>query len=210
MSDKDWEREMAKIDRQLASISDEALTAKRPPAQAPAPAKSRVAAPPAAAPAALPAGSKRGGIMLAARVLLALILGLGLVVWPYRADCGPYLAGYLAAAGVAVASGIWASIWTWRHRAGKAHALSLILVAFGMAAGARKVLPRIGYAYPEADRPGTWTCPADWVPQPRGGLFGRPPASPAPGTTTPGTNPTPPQGTVPQGTPPAGTTPPGG
>jgi len=69
-----------------------------------------------------------------------------------------YLAGYLAAVGVVVAGGLWSSVWTWRHRAAKSHTVSLLVLTWGLVLGAIEVLPRIGYAKPDANHPATWVC----------------------------------------------------
>jgi hypothetical protein len=69
------------------------------------------------------------------------------------------LAGYLAAVVVVVASGVWSSVWTWRHRASRAHTLSLLIVLWGLVLGSLEVLPRIGYAKPDVRHPATWACP---------------------------------------------------
>ena len=61
---------------------------------------------------------------------------------------------------VVVASGIWSSIWTWRHRASRAHTLSLLLILWGLVLGSVEVLPRIGYARPDPMRPSGWACTA--------------------------------------------------
>ena len=66
-----------------------------------------------------------------ARLTLSVALGVGMVVWPYETRCGIGLAAYLAAVAVVITSGIWSSVWTWRHRAGRAHALSLLIILWG-------------------------------------------------------------------------------
>ena len=59
-----------------------------------------------------------------------------------------------------VASGLWSSVWTWRHRASKAHTLSLLIVLWGLVLGSIEVLPRIGYAKPDARHPAHVGVPA--------------------------------------------------
>jgi hypothetical protein len=46
----------------------------------------------------------------------------------------------------------------WRHRAAKAHTLSLLLVLWGLVLGAIDVLPRTGYAIPTQAHPAGWAC----------------------------------------------------
>lgn len=153
MADRDWDKELAKIDKQLASLPDEA--------QAPAPtAKGQ---PPAAKGKAVPAAAPTAertprAWAVYARLLLAVALGVGMIVWPYEARCGAGLAAYLASVGVLVTSGVWSAVWTWRHRAAKAHLLSLVIVLWGLVLGAMDVLPRVGYAKPNASHPAGWIC----------------------------------------------------
>ncbi|MFI5232389.1 MAG: hypothetical protein ACHQSE_07745 [Gemmatimonadales bacterium] len=151
MSDRDWDAEMKKIDRQIASL----------PAQGAAPA--RVAQPGAApASASAPVASGRPetstfGVM--ARLALACVLGVAIMFWPYGAKCGFGLAAYLASVTTLVVAGVWSSIWTWKHRAAKAHTVSLLLITWGIVLAAADVLPRVGYAKPTANHPASWTCP---------------------------------------------------
>jgi len=151
MPERDWAKEMKKIDRQLESISDEALF----------PAKTGAAKGPKAAAARAENLEKQRttstlGVFL--RLLLSVALGVGIYFWPYDARCGLGLFGYLAAVGVVTASGIWSAVWTWRHRSARGHTLSLLLILWGATLGAMEILPRIGYAKTDALHPATWTC----------------------------------------------------
>ena len=151
MPERDWAKEMKKIDRQLESISDEALF----------PAKTGAAQGPKAAAARAENLEKQRttstlGVFL--RLLLSVALGVGIYFWPYDARCGFGLFGYLAAVGVVTASGIWSAVWTWRHRSARGHALSLLLILWGATLGAMEILPRVGYAKTDALHPATWTC----------------------------------------------------
>ena len=146
MSDRDWDAELKKIDQQMERVSDEALF---PSKAAPTPAaKAQVAD--------LQRTTSTFGVF--ARLSLAVALGVGMVFWPYAARCGLGLAGYLAAVGALVVSGVWSGVWTWRHRAARAHTLSLLLVLWGLILGAIDVLPRVGYAIPTAAHPAGWAC----------------------------------------------------
>jgi len=167
MSDRNWEAELAKIDKQLASVSDEALLAESK-AVAPAKAGARaMAAPTVAAPArsaaagssAPAAGAWRGW----AKVAIAVGAAAGLIVWPWPAPCGAPLIGFTAATGAVALLGIWSAIGTWRHRLGLAHVASLLVVVCGLLLGAREILPRAGYAVPTAARSEGWSCPAPSV-----------------------------------------------
>jgi hypothetical protein len=149
---RDWDKELAQIDKLIASGAGGAKN------------------PPAAAPSAAPAPAARGGAAPAAaaprrhlvvftwvRLLLGLAIGVGITQWPYARGCGVLLFGYLGAVGGVIVAGLWSGISSWRTRSGLAHVLSLLLVFWGAILGAREVLPRVGYARTRA----TWFCPAN-------------------------------------------------
>jgi len=160
MADRDWDKELAKVDKQLASLSDEALLGNATPApvakggREPARAPMRSAS--AESPASTPKGTSSFGVY--ARLTLAVTVAAAMMIWPYPSKCGVGLIGYLAAIGVVVAGGLWSSVWTWRHRAARAHTVSLLVLTWGLVLGAIEVLPRIGYAKPDANHPATWVC----------------------------------------------------
>jgi hypothetical protein len=174
MADRDWDKELAKIDKQLGSLKDEdllprpqATPAKLPAKSGVAPAKSggapaKSSSPHATAPATAAAGvpAERGTNAWAvyARLTISVALGVAMVVWPYPSRCGGGLAAYLAAVVVVITSGVWSAVWTWRHRASHAHILSLLLILWGLVLGSVEVLPRAGYAKPDARHPGNWSC----------------------------------------------------
>ncbi len=143
---KNWEEEMKKIDRQLESISDEALLPAR---SAPTPAAKAVAV-------EKQASTRTLGVML--RLILTLALGVGILFWPYGTRCGLALFGYLASAGLITVAGVWSAVWTWRHRSPRGHAVALILTLWGAIIAASEILPRIGYAKPTEARPAVWLC----------------------------------------------------
>lgn len=146
MSERDWDAELKKIDRALEKTSD-----------APAPPAPVAATPPrTAAPTAPSAATTTFGVF--ARLSLAVALGVGIVFWPYSARCGLGLAAYLGAVAALVIGGGWSALWTWRHRAARAHMLSLMLVLWGLVLAGIEVLPRVGYAIPTAAHPATWSC----------------------------------------------------
>ncbi|MFN9795705.1 MAG: hypothetical protein ACK57A_05410, partial [Gemmatimonas sp.] len=155
----DWDKELAKIDKQLASISDDELLKS---AQPVAPAKGAPArALPAGAPKApaLPAATVPGAgkpWLSWAKVLVAVGAAAGLMFWPWPARCGAPLIGFTAATGGVALLGLWSALGTWRHRLGLAHVASLLVTAWGLALGAREVLRRVGSAVPPAARPGPW------------------------------------------------------
>jgi len=137
MSDRDWDAEMKKIDQQIASI----------PAQSAAPARAQAQSGGAAPVAMGKPETSTFGVM--ARLALACA---------YGAKCGFGLAAYLASVTTLVVAGVWSSIWTWKHRAAKAHTVSLLLITWGLVLAAADVLPRVGYAKPTATHPVNWTC----------------------------------------------------
>ncbi|MEP6692230.1 MAG: hypothetical protein ABJD07_13805, partial [Gemmatimonadaceae bacterium] len=139
----DWDKEMAKIDKQLEGVSDSELLPA--PKNAPPAVKERVAA--------TRAETSTLGVFL--RLMLAVAVGIGVIFWPYTARCGLGLAGYLGAVSVVFIAGVWTSVWTWRHRSGKAHLLALLLVLWSFVLASSEVLPRVGYA----KQASTWVCP---------------------------------------------------
>ena len=146
MAGTDWDKEMKKIDKQLESISDDALISTSG-AKAPAE-KARVAE--------VQRTTTTFGVF--ARLMLAVVLGLAMLFWPYSARCGPGLFAYLFASGMVVVGGVWSAVWTWRHRSAQAHVLSLLLVLWGLVLAGLEILPRTGYAAPTSQHPATWMC----------------------------------------------------
>lgn len=136
---RDWDKELADIDRAIA---------KQP------------------TPASPPTGP--GGRPLAPTMRrfvaltwfwtgLAIVLGLGLAIWPYDKLCGIRLIFFLFAAALALLMGFLGALAAWSHRRALAHMVSLIVIAWAGVVIAREVLPRVGYAKHEL----TWTCPEE-------------------------------------------------
>ena len=146
MSDRDWDAELKKIDKQMETVSDQAIF---PAGKAASPAKQ-------AAVAEVQRTTSSFGVF--ARLALAVALGVGILFWPYSSRCGVGLAAFLGAVGALIVGGVWSSIWTWKHRAARAHILSLLLVLWGITLAAIDVLPRTGYAYPSEAHPAGWAC----------------------------------------------------
>ncbi|MDQ6885946.1 MAG: hypothetical protein M3068_01495 [Gemmatimonadota bacterium] len=142
----DWNKEMAKIDKQLESISDEQLF------------PTRKGAPPATKAQTEEVRGSTSTIGVFLRLVLAVALGVAMLFWPYSARCGVGLFAYLGATAAVVGAGIWASVWTWRHRSGQGHVLSTLLIVWGLVLGAIEVLPRVGYAKPDKSHPAAWVC----------------------------------------------------
>jgi hypothetical protein len=141
MTDRNWDAEMAKIDRQLASISDDQLVSRKPIATAPVAATSLPAG--ASAPVAR-TGRVDWGVAL--RVGLGVVLGAAILFWPYASSCGLGLGGYLGATLAVIAAGVWGAVSAWRARAPRAHILAILVVLWGASLAAREVLPRVGHA----------------------------------------------------------------
>ncbi len=158
MSDqpRDWDREMAEIDKAIARMP-------APPNQPAGVARSATATTAgaaAAAPAAFPV-RRRDRAATWLWMVLGLVLAAALPLWPYAAECGAGLFGYLAVIAVLVLSAVLGLRASWRARQGKANALGILLLVWGLTLAATAVLPRIGYARASA----TWMCPAAPPPQ---------------------------------------------
>jgi hypothetical protein len=134
VSERNWDKELARIDKQLESASDAQLFPSKP--GAPSPEQAQIAA----------ARASTASWPAILRLMLSVALGIGILFWPYENRCGIGLAGYLVAVTAVAASGVWSALWTWRHRTGRAHMLSLLLIAWGVVLGTTEILPRVGYA----------------------------------------------------------------
>lgn len=145
---RDWDKELAKIDRAMARLPEPA---------APAPGPARPVQPaPAGAPAG-PAPQHAGPHAVATtwlRVLLVLTLAVAMPLWPYPKGCGLGLFVYLAACSTVVVAGVWAAVSTWRRRRPVGHVLAILVLLWGLGLLAAELLPRVGYAK-SAIR---WTC----------------------------------------------------
>ena len=166
MPDRDWEKELAEIDRRLASTPTDPQVVPLPTARAPAqarPAPAALASPARDAGFAAPApvAARRhwkatAGLLV--RLVIAAVLLTGVVIWPYETRCGPWLAGYLATVGAAALAAVWTSVASWRHRGALIHVLSLGMLVTAAVYGAIEVLPRVGYAMPDPAHPAMWAC----------------------------------------------------
>jgi hypothetical protein len=133
---RDWDKELANIDRAIA----------RQPGQAPG-----------APPAVVQPAPRRRFIALAwLWTVLGLVLGIALLLWPYDKNCGIRLIFFLGAALLAIIMAVLGAFASWTHRQGAAMLLSLIVIVWSGILAAREVLPRTGYAREARE----WTCPA--------------------------------------------------
>lgn len=160
MSERDWDAELRKIDEEMARQASRPAPARPLPSATPAPSAAAQGGGFSGVPAgfgasAAPATTNFG---VYARLTLAVAIGVGIIFWPYANRCGLGLAGYLGAVGAVIVSGAWSAVWTFRHRAARAHFLALLLVLWGLILAAIDVLPRIGYAKPTTDHPAVWAC----------------------------------------------------
>jgi hypothetical protein len=163
MPDRDWQKELAEIDKRISSVSTGEMTAATP---APAAPPSKRSAPALASREAAGAGPTVAGqrrhwkatVGLTLRLLVTALLLAVVVVWPYATACGAWLAAYLATIGATALGALWTSVAAWRHRAPFVHVLGLGLFLAAGVYGAMEVLPRVGYAVPDAAHPATWVC----------------------------------------------------
>jgi hypothetical protein len=149
-----WDREMAQVDKLLAKL---------PTYQSARPASARAHGgdPTVRAPSRPGAGVTTG--VMWGRLLLGLVLAAGMAVWPYGTVCGAKLMYYLGGAAMVVVAGLWSASATWQRRSGPAHALSLLVMIWGLALIAHGVLPRTGYSAQRA----VWMCPEPAASAPR-------------------------------------------
>jgi hypothetical protein len=148
--DRDWDREMRAVDKLLAKLPEADPTLGRGvptvPRAYPAPGGHVAAAGPVSA---------RARLTTWFRVGLGVLLGVGMLVWPYSHVCGAKLLFYLIGVGTLSVAGAWGALSSWRRRMGLAHVLSLLVLLWGAVLTVTVVLPRIGDGGPQA----IWFCP---------------------------------------------------
>ena len=132
---RDWDKELADIDRAIA----------RQPGQAGGP----------VAPGTPPPSRRRVVALAWFWTSIAVLLAVALAVWPYDRNCGIRLIFFLGAALLALLMAVFGAFAGWAHRQGLALLLSLLALLFAGIMAAREILPRAGYA--KDARP--WTCP---------------------------------------------------
>ena len=133
MTDIDWKRELRNIERQFDGLPPE-------------PSASVVKARKVIEQREKERLEHRAAVIGATgRLVLVTTLLAGLFWWPYAADCGVFLAGFLAAQTMIVVGGLWSALYAWRHRLGASHTIALLLLLTGLALVAAQVLPRLGY-----------------------------------------------------------------
>jgi len=150
---RDWDKELAEVDRLLAKLphADPTLGRGHPQTHKPG----------SPVPTHGPQGHIAGGAASTPsatavwiRVALATLVGLAMTQWPYSHACGINLFFYMIGAGAVVAGSIWSLFGTWRRRMALTHGLSIGLLVWGMTLLTSQVFQRVG--------PGTtavWFCP---------------------------------------------------
>lgn len=143
---RDWDKEMAEIDKIIAKQPAPAPGARGGPAALPAPQR--------AAPTA-PSRTGRDALATWVRVLLGVTVASGVgLAWPYAHACGLPLYGYLAATGGVALAGLWGAVTSWSRRMGLAHIVSLLVALWGAALLGKAILERTEFA----KQPATWRC----------------------------------------------------
>ena len=162
---RDWDREMADIDKAISKQGS-----------APAPVPTPAVRTPSSV-AAVPV-RRRSVALTWFWVALSAALGVALLVWPYQRACGLQLIFYLGAAGVTAVIAILGALASWSHHRGFAHIMSLLVLLWAGAVALREVLPRVGYARTNL----TWMCPTEPTAPARTGPAAAPPATAPTGT----------------------------
>ncbi|HYR31901.1 MAG TPA: hypothetical protein VEO93_08260 [Gemmatimonadales bacterium] len=152
--ERDWDKELAEVDRLIAKNLPQADPSLG--RHAPAPHAGPGAAAHSTPGHALPAARASAGQWLGTwvRVGLGVLIGIGMTQWPYTHGCGLKLMFYLIGVAAVITTGVWSSLSSWRRRLGVAHVLSQVLIVWGLVLAARELLPRVGYAKAAA----TWLC----------------------------------------------------
>jgi hypothetical protein len=149
LKDRDWDREMREVDKLLAKLPEADPTLGRG-----APTMPR-AYPGAHTPSAEGPAAAGARITTWLRVGLGVMLGVGMLVWPYSHVCGAGLLLYIVGIGTLTIAGAWGALSSWRRRMGLAHILSVLLLMEGAVLTVSTVLPRIGRTGPRTP----WFCP---------------------------------------------------
>lgn len=150
---RDWDKEMAEIDKIIASGKAVPATPNVPATNAPAPLGARAGVPTANAPRTVT--RKRDTAAVWFRVVLGAAAAVALPFWPYNRACGTMLYAYLLGGVAIAAAGIWAMRGAWVHRRGVAHVFGVLILMAGVALVALEVLHRTGFATVRLG----WLCP---------------------------------------------------
>ena len=162
--ERDWEKEMAEIDRLLAKESGkppagspETAAPARPADSARAPVPTPPLSPPARPPQpqpAAPVATRGERLRMWSIALLGPLGAAALAVWPYDTGCGPMLWVYLVGTLAVFGAGIWSMRLAWRLRRGPVLIVGTLTLIASLVLAATQVLPRTGYAARQL----YWTC----------------------------------------------------
>jgi len=143
--ERDWDKEMREVDKLLAKLPDADPLPGRGVPTVPVAPRSNVGGAGGAASGLTHAGPARGRAWVTTwmRAGLGLVLGVGMLLWPYSHDCGMRLVFYVLGATTVTVAGVWSALSSWKRRLGIAHTLSIILIVWGFALAATQVFPRI-------------------------------------------------------------------
>ena len=133
---RDWDKELANIDRAISKSGPSTTS----PVTVPTPAPPR----------------RRFVALTWLWTVVATVLAVALVVWPYDKACGIRLIFFLGAAVLAIMLGVLGAFNSWTHRQGVAMLVSLVVIGWAGIIAAREILPRTGYAKQSLE----WTCPS--------------------------------------------------
>jgi len=152
--ERDWDKEMAEVDRLLKKLPNADPTLGRGAGYEPTAKKPSLSAVTPRGGVAPPSGSGRLGTW--AKVTLGVLVAVGVApgVWPYTHGCGLHLIFYLAGVTTVIAAGLWSSLSSWKRRLGVAHVISQVLIIWGILLLTREVLPRVG-----GNASAVWLCP---------------------------------------------------
>ncbi len=134
--ERDWDREMREVDKLLAKLPEADPTLGRGVPTVPVSPRPVVGGAPAPA-------RGRAWVTTWMRVGLGLVLAVGMLAWPYTHSCGLKLVFYLIGATTVTVAGVWGALSSWRRRLGWAHALSIVLIIWGLGLAGRQLLPRM-------------------------------------------------------------------
>ena len=152
--DRNWDKELAEVDRLLAKLphADPTLGRGQPQPHKPGPI---VHGAQHAAPARGPIARAEPSVAAVwIRVGLGVLAGLAMTQWPYTHVCGIKEIFYLIGASAVVASSVWGAWGAWRKRMGLAHGIAIGLLVWGTALLTAEIMPRVGSA-----ATATWFCP---------------------------------------------------
>jgi hypothetical protein len=151
---RDWDKEMAEIDRLMAADSKSVAPAA---ANAPMPAMARSEAPQKRSAAPTPGAPvvRYRPVAVWALTLLGPLGAAGLAVWPYGNACGLPLAVYLVGVAAVAGASIWTMLTAWQVRRSAPMIVGMLTLLAALTLAALQVLPRVGYAAVTQ----SWICP---------------------------------------------------